>query len=165
MPPDCITVPLANGMAVLIDAADVDLVLPYHWTATRWKHTYYAVRFVKEDGRQRTILMHREIMCAPTGTMIDHRNGNGLDNRRTVNLRFATPTQNNANARRRNNRSGYKGVSWHRANGMWHTRAKKNGREYCGGYYRDPIDAARAYDRLARRLFGEFTRPNFPDEG
>jgi hypothetical protein len=90
--------------------------------------------------------------------MIDHRDGDPSNNR-WDNLRPATVSQNNANRRpNRNNKSGFKGVVRHRI-GRWCARIKKNGRRYHLGSFATPEEAHAAYVAAARKLFGEFARP------
>lgn len=104
--------------------------------------------------------MHRVITNAPKGMNVDHINGNKLDNR-VENLRLATPSENVQNKKRkRNNQSGYKGVSYYYA-GKWRARIDVDGHEINLGYYDDKEDAAHAYDEAARHYFGEFARTNF----
>jgi hypothetical protein len=101
-------------------------------------------------------------MGEPEGLQVDHEDGNGLNNQRS-NLRIASPTQNQGNARRRkDNTSGYKGVSWYRRTNKWkaHIRVDKKLRHL--GYFIDLTDAARAYDAAALEHFGEFAHLNFP---
>ena len=89
---------------------------------------------------------------------IDHRDGNSTNNRWS-NLRRATPSQNNANRRRpRHNTSGYKGVyfRW----GFWRACIKRNGRRIYLGVFATPEEAHAAYVAAARKLFGEFARPD-----
>jgi hypothetical protein len=106
--------------------------------------------------------MHRQILGAPPGQQVDHINGDTLDNRR-VNLRLATHGQNQHNrGKYRNNKSGYKGVSWDKAAGKWRAQIKFNNKKYNLGRYHDPIEAALAYDAAAIRLHGAFARLNFP---
>jgi len=92
--------------------------------------------------------------------MVDHINGDKLDNRR-VNLRPANPTEQQANTPKpKNNTSGYKGVTWVAANRKWqaHLRYQRKLRHI--GYFATPEEAALAYNEEARRLFGEFCRLN-----
>lgn len=99
--------------------------------------------------------------------MIDHKNGNGLDNRRS-NLRFCTNAQNQHNQRKWGSRSGkplssrYKGVSWHRR-GHWRAKIQAQGKRRYLGQFQSEEAAARAYDRAARELHGEFAVLNFSD--
>jgi HNH endonuclease/AP2 domain len=93
--------------------------------------------------------------CRP---MIDHRDGDGTNNRWT-NLRRATPSQNTANRRPQNNSSGYKGVDLHRRLGRWRAVICKKGRRIYLGSFATPEAAHAAYAAAARKLFGEFARP------
>ncbi|MHC4207804.1 MAG: HNH endonuclease, partial [Planctomycetota bacterium] len=95
------------------------------------------------------------------GYIVDHINGNGLDNRR-ANLRLATVAQNAWNSKKRNPRSGYKGVWFAADKGLWRAAIVCHGRRIHIGYFTDKIAAARAYDAAARKYYKEFARPNFP---
>lgn len=109
--------------------------------------------------------MHVLLMGALPGLMVDHVNGNGLDNRR-ANLRHVTSPENSAGARktRRVTASPYKGVS--RSPDGWVARARdgKGGRMYLGTFATEEA-AARAYDEAVRAIRGEFGTYNFPREG
>jgi len=103
-------------------------------------------------------------MQPPPGMMIDHINGNGLDDRR-ANMRTCTNQQNMRNLRKRRSGSSiYKGVYYDKRRRTWYARICHNGKNIHLGTFATEIEAARAYDRAARRLFGEFARLNFPDE-
>jgi hypothetical protein len=121
---------------------------------------YYARRY--ERGRQ--ISMHRQIMQPPPGKVTDHMNGNGLDNRRS-NLRNCLPTENGRNRQRnRRSRTGFKGVGQYKRTGKYYASIRFKGKTLYLGQYDTPVEAARAYDRKARELFGQFARLNFPEE-
>lgn len=95
--------------------------------------------------------------------MIDHINGNGLDNR-ICNLRLATQSQNMANWTRRAKRNCYRGVS-HKGYNFpkpWQARIGHQGVRLYLGTFANKKDAARAYDKAAKELFGEFAKLNFP---
>lgn len=95
--------------------------------------------------------------------VVDHINGNGLDNRRE-NLRIATMSSNQWNQRkqRRCTKSKFKGVGLDDRTNKWSAdiRAYKQ-RFYLGSFVLEE-DAAMAYDAAARKLHGEFARLNFP---
>lgn len=85
-------------------------------------------------------------------------------NDRLANLREADQTLNNGNVRRRSdNTSGFKGVGFHSASGLWYARIKVRGRTISLGYHRIKEAAARAYDKAARDHFGQFAALNFAD--
>lgn len=158
-------IPLSQGLFALVDDEDYEELSQYKWHADKHRSTYYAKRNVQlyQDYRV-AVKMHRQIMRATYGETIDHKNGNGLDNRKD-NLRIATSSQNARNRRAcAGSTSKYKGVSWHKQHGkwyvgIWHREAK---RHVFIGLFEDEIQAAKAYDRKAVELFGEFAKTNFP---
>ncbi|OHB78622.1 MAG: hypothetical protein A2Z25_16745 [Planctomycetes bacterium RBG_16_55_9] len=107
------------------------------------------------------MLMHRQLIQPGKGYVIDHINGCGLDNRR-ANLRLATVAQNAWNARKRNPRSGYKGVWLAKDKGLWRAAIVHHGKREHLGYFNDKRDAARAYDQAAKKYHGRFAALNFP---
>lgn len=154
-------VPLTQGKVALVDDEDYEHLALFNW----YCHSGYAARMMPR-GRRRParVFMHHVLLPTPSGMFIDHANGNRLDNRR-CNLRLATKAENNRNVqRKRNNRSGYKGVWWRVRYQKWEAGIRVNGRLKFLGYFDAPDIAARAYDQAARRLFGEFAMTNFPVE-
>lgn len=149
-----VEIPLTKDQTALIDAADYPLISQYSWGSYTDKrgHTYARTWI---DGRNVDI---HTLLTGHTG--VDHMNGDGLDNRR-CNLRDATRSQNEANSTlSRNNTSGFKGVSWRKSIEKWGAKIMVQGRAYHLGYFSDPVDAARAYDRAAIEHFGEFSLTN-----
>jgi hypothetical protein len=108
--------------------------------------------------------LNRVIMDAPPGLLVDHRNGNTLDNRRT-NLRLATCSQNRINSQRDKSKtsSRYVGVSLEKGRGKWLAYISYNGKRIHLGRFDNELDAARAYDLAAVKYHGEFARLNFPE--
>jgi len=89
---------------------------------------------------------------------IDHRDGDGTNNRLN-NLRPATRSQNSANSRRpRHNTSGYKGVGLHRGPGKWRATIARKEKKIHLGTFATPQEAHEAYVKAARKLFGKFAR-------
>lgn len=157
---DIAYIALTQGYEAIIDAADVPLVGIWNWRALSRNGQAYAVRSCArgDQGRQDLVLMHRVIMGAPAGMTVDHRDGNGLNNRRE-NLRLATHAENAHNQRkRRDNSSGFKGVSWHKDCKRWQAYIAVNGKRKYLGLFGNPADASEAYSRASVDLHGEFGR-------
>lgn len=153
-------VPLTKGYEAVIDADDVPLVSGWNWHARIDKNTVYASRNreTDADGRRGAISMHRQISCSPDGMEVDHRDGDGLNNRR-MNLRVATKSQNQSNRKTSIlSQTGLKGVTPYKRDGTWHARISLNGRRISLGYYKTPEDAHSAYCNASAKLHGEFGR-------
>lgn len=107
-----------------------------------------------------TVPIGRLLLRPATGLQVDHINHDIHDNRR-INLRIATPSQNGQNRRKRSdNTSGYKGVSWKKANKAWQAYIKYKQKTIYLGLHNTPELAALAYNKKARELFGEFALLN-----
>ena len=152
-------IPLTRGKYAIVDAADYEWLSQYRWCVLGGGDRPYACR--RENGK--TIYMHREIMQAPKDMCVDHIEGFTLDNRR-ASLRTCTHAENMRNRRANFGRGPYKGVTYLRHCNKYRAGIGVNGKPMHIGYYDDPIEAARAYDRKALELFGEFARLNFPEE-
>lgn len=153
---------LNNGAVALVDEGDYLLVSGYQWYLTPYGYAITGSR--RDDGRQTTLPMHRLIMKPTERIVVDHINGDGLDNRR-CNLRLASYSQNGQNRRnQQNNKSGFKGVGWSKRNRKWQAYIQINSRQLHLGYFDNPITAALAYDRASAEHHGEFARPNFSRE-
>lgn len=150
---------LSNGMAVVVDEADYPLVSSYWWHANATHGTYYA----RATINSKRVLMHVFLMGEKEGFAIDHKNGNGLDNRR-ANLRWATPSQNMMNTHGGRGRSMYKGVSWAARQRKWMVSIFIAGKNKHLGYFDNEDDAARVYDSAALQHYGAFASLNFPLE-
>jgi len=150
-------IPLTQGLYALVDGEDYLSLIQHKWHAQKDGNTYYAVRY-------RGIKMHREILRLSTGVQADHRNSNGLDNRK-CNLRICTNSENNANRRIQCHSSRFKGVTWIKRDKKWQSQIGFNGKLIYLGRFDDEIKAAEAYDKAAKRLFGEFAKTNFLCQG
>jgi len=157
-------IPLTQGKFALVDPEDYEGLSKYNWYAVRSPRGFYAVRTViTKKGRsvRKTVGMHRVILKAPQGKLIDHINHNGLDNRK-CNLRICTIQQNvwNMRKQRGNCASQYKGVTLRKDIGKWQARIICNGKSFSIGYFGDEKAAAAAYDKKAKELFREFAALN-----
>ncbi len=107
--------------------------------------------------------LHRIIWLMVHGTCpdeIDHKNGDPSDNS-LENLRGANRVQNIRNgSRHRDGSSRFKGVSLRSDTGKWQVRLKANGKIITVGCFSSETDAAEAYDKAAKKHFGDFARLN-----
>lgn len=153
-------IPLTKGYVALVDDADAALVAGDKWYASvRDGRPSYAITSRTRGGRREHCAMHRLIMNAPSGSEVDHINGNGLDNRR-ANLRLSTRAENGRN-RGKFPKSGnpFKGV--HLKKGAWEAYCAADGQQIFLGRFHHPHTAAVAYDRAAKAMHGDFARLNF----
>ncbi len=149
---------LTQGKVALVDDEDFEQLNRYKWCANKNFNNFYALRtVVLKGGRHKTIKMHREILgLADPKILIDHRDGNGLNNQRE-NLRICTNQQNRRNSRKRKRTSSqYKGVSFFKRKKKWHARIGINGKLVPLGYFVNEEDAANAYAQAAKKYFGVF---------
>jgi hypothetical protein len=150
-------IPLNKGFYAYVDAEDYEWLNQWHW---RVHSGGYAGRC--EKGKM--ISMHREIMQPPPGMIVDHIHSNGFDNTR-ANMRNITRRQNSYNQSKHvGSASVYKGVGYDKRRHKWYAHVRFGKERFWPGYFNTEAEAARAYDRKAVELFGEFARPNFPEE-
>jgi hypothetical protein len=156
-------IPLTEGKFTIVDPADFYRLNNFYWLTCGKNDNLYAARLIRTPtGRLNTILMHKEILNAPPGLLVDHRNTDSLDNRK-ANLRLATHSQNSCNSRRdkSNTYSRFRGVSFSKRKQKWFAAIRANGKKIWLGYFDDEFSAALAYDRAAREYHREFARTNF----
>ncbi len=156
---------------IQVDAGVALLLAEYRWFIDSRGYVRSTVR--DRDGKTSAVMMHRLLTYATKGVVVDHINGDLLDNRRE-NLRVCTPAENSRNRKKHRKQdrtgipqSGFKGVQWDEFRDKprpapWRARIVFGGKAKCLGRFRSPIEAARAYDREAVRLHGDFARLNFP---
>ena len=154
---------LTQGLVALVDDKDYEACNAFNWNA-RYNSdgSVYAVRWASEHGGQYTRL-HNFIMHPKEGEEVDHIDRDGLNCQRH-NMRIGTRSQNMANRSTPGSASGYRGVYANRV-GTWIVQIRHNGHLHSGGTYDTAEEAARAWDRLAKELHGEFAVLNFPEEG
>ena len=149
---------LTQKKIAIIDEADFDRCFEHRWCLSKG----YAASTINK----KQIRLHRFLLNVNDPLIeVDHINGNPLDNRR-CNLRQATKRQNRANTgKRKNNTSGYKGVHYTKRRSHlfkpWAAYLGTLGKNRFLGYFESAIEAAKAYDKAAFEMHGEFARLNF----
>ena len=143
-----------NKGIVLVDDKDYETLSHHKWYLLNSKNKKYAITSIDSL----TKLMHRIIMKEPKDLQIDHIDGNGLNNKKE-NLRIVTSSQNNMNRSKfKNSISKFKGVQFE--NNKWRSRIRLNKKLYHLGMFENEIDAAKAYNKAAKKLFGEYAKLN-----
>lgn len=141
---------------VLIDDEDADLVATYKWSVAIKRGVPYF-----QSTSKPSIQLARLILSAPAEFLVDHINGNTLDNRKS-NLRLATKRTNAQNMKsNRGSTSKYKGVCWDKFRNKWRATIKVDGKQVHLGRFLTEEDAAKMYDKKAKEFFKEFARTNF----
>lgn len=147
---------------ILYDEKDAHKVETYTWSIMKGYSTFYVKRSLprRADGsRPAALLLHRELTECPKGMMVDHINGNGLDNRQE-NLRVCTMSQNMMNRSKTiQNSTGLKGVykTGDSKLNPYSAKIQKDGKVYCLGHYRTPEEAYEARKKKEVELHGEFS--------
>ena len=153
---------LTKGRWAIVDTTDYEWLSAYRWFACEGRgDRCYAATSI----RAKVVFMHRFIMQASEGKIVDHIDGNGLNNRRG-NLRLCTRLENARNLRpRKGTSSSFAGVYQRRGvPEKWYAAVEAGDEKVYLGPFDDEIEAARARDRKARQLHGEFAYLNFPEE-
>jgi len=156
-------IPLTQGQFAQVDDEDFEYLNRWKWHAQNSCVGFYACRTNKIDGKTILTLMHRVINNTPKGKQCDHKDFNTLNNQKS-NLRNCTNQENQCNKRpRKNSTSKYRGVLARKYKNNTHFIAQiglNNEKIYLGSFKTED-EAAKAYDKKALELHGEFANINF----
>lgn len=149
------TISLTQGMETAVDDQDYDSLSQFKWRyQKREGKPGYACRTIQLNGKVGAVMMHRQILGNPAGLVIDHKDGNGLNNQR-LNLRPCTHAQNMANrSLHKNNTTGVSGVHRHK-NGFM-VKFKKDNRWFYFGVFKDLGEAIAVRNNARPTVHGEF---------
>lgn len=157
---------LTKGYVAIVDDDDYDRLSKYKWSALENNKTVYAVHRFKNElsGKYKMVGMHRFIIGISENYRIDHIDRNGLNNCKN-NLRKCSDADNQHNKTiYKNNTTGYRGISFFpkaNKNKPFTAHICLNRKLVHIGYFKTDIEAAKAYDKKAIELFGEFASLNF----
>jgi hypothetical protein len=140
-----------------VDDVDYGTLSKHKWYLTG--HRYAGTSFQRNRVKH-YMYMHRAIMGANEGEVVDHINGNCLDNRRD-NLRICNNSQNGLNAKKpKNNSTGEKCVYFNKARKKWYVRTRVNSKDMFRGYFKTFDEAVSIRDEIFSKHHGEFARTN-----
>ncbi len=146
---------VGDRYVAIVDDRDLALVQRYHWLPVVKGNGKLRRVYARAWTGDRSEYMHRLILGAKDGQLVDHRDHDGLNNRRG-NLRFCSKQQNQFNARTHSrNIVGLKGVG-PTVNGKWRARATLNKKTVLLGVFDTPLEASTAYQEFARKHHAEF---------
>ena len=138
----------------IIDKKNIEKVMTYKWRLLSGKG------YVVATHKNKPLLLHRFIMGTPPNMLTDHINMDKLDNRE-CNLRICNDSGNMQNRDELiTNKSGFKGVYYHKQTGKWASSITSKGIKKHIGLFDTPKEAAQAYNNIAIKLHGEYARPN-----
>jgi len=155
-------IPLTKGHIAIVDDEDYPLLAQWKWSYSQG----YAVRKVKTETGTKTYAMHSQLLTTACDSIVDHINGNRLDNRRH-NLRPCAHLQNNMNRRPNLNKlsNPFKGVYKHkrRKANPWQAMIGYQGTRIHLGVFPTATEAAKAYNAAALHYYGEYAWLNQVD--
>jgi len=152
-----------KGVVVTVDDDVFEDVNQYRWMTDAKGYTRRSV-WNADKYKSDTVFLHRSIINAKKGELVDHINGDVCDNRKE-NLRIATRGQNRRNSKiPSTNTSGYKGVTHDKETGRWKSQVRYNKKPVNLGRFSNKHDAARMYNFWAKDIYGEFARLNIINE-
>lgn len=148
---------IVKGETVYIDKEDESLLHKYNW----YIHKIGSYRRLVYDLKGKRLYFHRVLLeITDSNTIVDHINGNPLDNRRN-NLRISNKSTNGMNrSKNKNNTTGYKGVVWYPKNKTFSAELMVNKIRYRKGGFKTAKEAAIKYNELAKEHHGEFAKLN-----
>lgn len=154
-----IKIDLGKGFFSIIDLDDLSTIGKYKWRSkyNKSNDTFTAVTSFRNNGKVETIIMHRLIMDAPKGMVVNHINHDTLDNRKS-NLRLCNYCDSSATMKLTNKKT--KGIYWRKNKGYFEVRLMRKGKIVYLGHRKTELEAGKLYNKGAKKYFGEYAELN-----
>lgn len=146
-----------KNISTIISEEDYEWASKYKWSASLCsnKGNHYAMRVEITNGKRKSFKLHREITKCPKGMVVDHINGNTLDNTRQ-NLRIVTHKENMSNQTKRVGSSKYRGVTFSKTQKRWKAQIQINGKRTCLGSFKTEEEAGQTFLKAAEKYYGKY---------
>jgi hypothetical protein len=152
-----------NGYLILIDVSDFKKASQFKWYVMELKRGFTIVRTIRKTfpngKKEKMVLLSRFLTSAPGGMVVDHINGNTLDNTQN-NLRVCKNCENLWNAFKPKGASKYKGVCFNKQTNQWQAEIQVHKKRIWLGRHNSEEEAARAYDDAAIIYHNQYARLN-----
>lgn len=148
---------------VKLDCEDEEKAKVYHWCVSRVRDLrcgYEIFYIITSDYKHKGTLLHRFLSNCPKGMVVDHIDGDPMNNRK-VNLRICTLNENNINRKmNKNNKTGHKGILYMNDDyvNKWHAYIRINTKRICLGYFSTYEEAVQVREDAEKKYQGEFAR-------
>lgn len=152
-----LTIDIGNGLYTKVSLSKLDFLMQLN---VKWHaHFDYNRYYVYGSVGGTTVKLHRILTDAPPGMVVDHINGDSLDNT-DENLRICTQQENiqNRTQLNRNNTSNVRGVSFHKASSKWRAFVRHNRKQIHLGLFVDKAEAERVVNDYRDRIYKEETK-------
>lgn len=151
-------IPVGKEKHAVVDEEDYQKVSMRKWYFSKRGYPCTGI-YNKQTKKAKQETMHRFILNPPIGQLIDHKDGDTLNNKKS-NLRFCTPQENQRNKNSyKGSVSKFKGVCWDKSRKKWTAKINFEGTKNLGRFEKE-TEAARAYNVAAKELHGEYARLN-----
>lgn len=155
---DCIIAKTLQGSYFFMSVEDEHLLKRFVFHRTRLG--YLGTNGRLKSGKFKSFKLHRLVLNAVDGQLLDHINRKTFDNRRE-NLRLITRSGNALNSKlSTKNSSGYRGVTYHKQHKKWYVQLVKDYKHHFIGLFTSKKEAVIAYNVAVVKLHGEYAKLN-----